>query len=65
MGYDELLPVSRLGRDGLRGLGATVVDAFGTTMILGLDDVVAEAESWIEKFRWPAQSLRPKAWPKA
>lgn len=49
MGYDELRPVSRTGRDGLGGLGATVVDALDTAMIMGLDDVVAEAGSWIEK----------------
>ncbi|XVF25478.1 hypothetical protein REPUB_Repub13aG0215700 [Reevesia pubescens] len=48
MGYDELMPVSRLGVDGLGGLGATVVDALDTAMIMGLDDVVSEAGSWIE-----------------
>ncbi|MBA0691271.1 hypothetical protein Goari_008906 [Gossypium aridum] len=48
MGYDELMPVSRLGVDGLGGLGATVVDALDTAMIMGLDEVVSEAGSWIE-----------------
>ncbi|KAI3741597.1 hypothetical protein L1987_59271 [Smallanthus sonchifolius] len=49
MGYDELMPLSRIGVDGLGGLGATVVDALDTAMIMKLDDVVFEAGSWIEK----------------
>lgn len=49
MGYDELRPVRRGGEDGLGGLGATVVDALDTAIIMGLDDVVADAGSWIEK----------------
>lgn len=49
MGYDELMPLSQRGLDGLGGLGATVVDALDTAMIMGLDDVVSEAGSWIEK----------------
>lgn len=49
MGYDELMPLSQRGVDGLGGLGATVVDALDTAMIMRLDDVVFEAGSWIEK----------------
>ncbi|KAK1422767.1 hypothetical protein QVD17_18053 [Tagetes erecta] len=49
MGYDELMPLSKRGIDGLGGLGATVVDALDTAMIMKLDDVVSEAGSWIEK----------------
>lgn len=49
MGYDELMPVSKRGIDGLGGLGATVVDALDTAMIMGVDEVVHEAGSWIEK----------------
>lgn len=49
MGYDELMPLSKRGVDGLGGLGATVVDALDTAMIMKLDDVVFEAGSWIEK----------------
>lgn len=49
MGYDELMPLSHHGIDGLGGLGATVVDALDTAMIMGLDDVVAEAGSWVEQ----------------
>ncbi|KAD7117845.1 hypothetical protein R6Q59_005132 [Mikania micrantha] len=49
MGNDELMPLSKRGVDGLGGLGATVVDALDTAMIMKLDDVVFEAGSWIEK----------------
>jgi mannosyl-oligosaccharide alpha-1,2-mannosidase len=49
MGYDELMPVSQRGIDGLGGLGATVVDALDTAMIMGIDEVVAEAGSWVEQ----------------
>lgn len=49
MGYDELMPLSQRGVDGLGGLGASIVDALDTAMIMGLDDVVSEAGSWIEK----------------
>lgn len=48
MGYDELMPLSHRGIDGLGGLGATVVDALDTAMIMGADEVVSEAGSWIE-----------------
>lgn len=49
MGYDELMPLSKRGVDGLGGLGATIVDALDTAMIMGVDEVVDEAGSWIEK----------------
>ncbi|KAL8032264.1 hypothetical protein ABFX02_13G084500 [Erythranthe guttata] len=49
MGYDELMPLSRRGIDTLGGLGATVIDALDTAMIMGVDEVVHEAGSWIEK----------------
>lgn len=49
IGFDELMPVSKRGVDGLGGLGATVVDALDTAMIMGVDEVVDEAGSWIEK----------------
>ncbi|KAF5736324.1 Alpha-mannosidase 3 isoform 1 [Tripterygium wilfordii] len=49
MDYDELMPVSQRGVDGLGGLGATVVDALDTAMIMGADEVVSKAGSWIEK----------------
>ncbi|XP_068635603.1 mannosyl-oligosaccharide 1,2-alpha-mannosidase MNS3-like [Aristolochia californica] len=47
-GFDELKPLSREGVDGLGGLGATVVDALDTAMIMDLDDIASEAGSWIE-----------------
>ncbi|PIN04680.1 1, 2-alpha-mannosidase [Handroanthus impetiginosus] len=49
MGYDELMPLSHRGIDGLGGLGATIVDALDTAMIMGVDEAVHEAGSWIEK----------------
>ncbi|KAK8575958.1 hypothetical protein V6N13_032729 [Hibiscus sabdariffa] len=48
MGYDELMPVSQRGVNGLGGLGATVIDALDTAMIMGLEEVVSEAGSWVE-----------------
>ncbi|XP_073000348.1 mannosyl-oligosaccharide 1,2-alpha-mannosidase MNS3 [Typha latifolia] len=49
MGYDELMPVSQRGTDGLGGLGATVIDSLDTAIIMGANDVVSEAGMWIEK----------------
>ncbi|KAL3625068.1 Mannosyl-oligosaccharide 1,2-alpha-mannosidase mns3 [Castilleja foliolosa] len=34
--------------DGLGGLGATIVDALGTAMIMGIDKIALEAGSWVE-----------------
>ncbi|CAN0921653.1 Mannosyl-oligosaccharide 1,2-alpha-mannosidase MNS3, partial [Linum grandiflorum] len=48
MGYDELMPLSQRGTDGLGGLGATIVDALDTAMLMGADDIVSEAGSWVE-----------------
>ncbi|CAN1249107.1 Mannosyl-oligosaccharide 1,2-alpha-mannosidase MNS3 [Linum perenne] len=48
MGYDELVPLSQRGTDGLGGLGATIVDALDTAMLMGADDIVSEAGSWVE-----------------
>jgi endoplasmic reticulum Man9GlcNAc2 1,2-alpha-mannosidase len=48
MGYDELMPLSHRGVDGLGGLGATVIDSLDTAIIMGADDVVSEASKWIE-----------------
>ncbi|XP_022978355.1 mannosyl-oligosaccharide 1,2-alpha-mannosidase MNS3-like isoform X1 [Cucurbita maxima] len=49
MGNDELMPLSQTGTDGLGGLGATIVDALDTAMIMGASDIVSEAGSWVEK----------------
>lgn len=49
MGHDELMPLSQQGTDGLGGLGATVVDALDTAMIMGDSEIVSEAGSWVEK----------------
>lgn len=49
MGKDELMPLSKRGADGLGGLGATVIDSLDTAMIMGINEIVAEAGTWIEK----------------
>ncbi|CAA0832329.1 Mannosyl-oligosaccharide 1-2-alpha-mannosidase MNS3 [Striga hermonthica] len=49
MGYDELMPLSKKGIDGLGGLGATIIDALDTALIMGIDEIAHEAGSWIEK----------------
>ncbi|KAL3520221.1 hypothetical protein ACH5RR_018370 [Cinchona calisaya] len=49
MGYDELMPLSCRGIDGLGGLGATVVDALDTAMIMGVEEVIVDAGVWIQK----------------
>ncbi|KAJ6793702.1 mannosyl-oligosaccharide 1,2-alpha-mannosidase MNS3 [Iris pallida] len=49
MGFDELMPLSRRGIDGLGGLGATIIDSLDTAMIMGVDEIVSEAETWIEE----------------
>ncbi|KAE8689872.1 Mannosyl-oligosaccharide 1,2-alpha-mannosidase MNS3 [Hibiscus syriacus] len=48
MGSDELMPLSQKGIHGLGGLGATIVDALDSAMIMGLEEVVSEAGSWVE-----------------
>ena len=48
MGYDELMPLSKRGVDGLGGLGATIVDSLDTSLIMGLNDISSEAQNWIE-----------------
>ncbi|CAM6100570.1 unnamed protein product [Calypogeia fissa] len=49
MGFDELKPIKKIGVDGLGGLGATIVDALDTAIIMGCEDVVQDAASWIEQ----------------
>ncbi|KAF3326856.1 mannosyl-oligosaccharide 1,2-alpha-mannosidase MNS3 [Carex littledalei] len=49
MGFDELMPLSKRGTDGLGGLGATIIDALDTAMIMGENDIVKEASTWIEE----------------
>ncbi|XP_039125560.1 mannosyl-oligosaccharide 1,2-alpha-mannosidase MNS3 [Dioscorea cayenensis subsp. rotundata] len=49
MGKDELMPLTKRGIDGLGGLGATVIDSLDTAMIMGINEIAAEAGTWIEK----------------
>lgn len=48
MGFDELKPVSRRGENNLGGLGATVIDALDTAIIMGQKDIVEEAGNWVK-----------------
>ncbi|KAJ7701448.1 glycoside hydrolase family 47 protein [Mycena rosella] len=41
-GHDELLPVSESFEDDLGGWGASLVDAMGTMLVMGLDDLFTE-----------------------
>jgi mannosyl-oligosaccharide alpha-1,2-mannosidase len=47
MEFDELQPLSKHGVDCLGGLGATIVDALDTAMIMGLSNIVKDVGSWI------------------
>lgn len=49
MGYDELMPLSQKGVNGLGGLRATIIDALDTATIMRVEELVHEAGSWIEK----------------
>ncbi|KAF8538433.1 glycoside hydrolase [Trichophaea hybrida] len=42
-GYDELLSVSNKGGNSRNGWGASIADALGTAVLMGLDDVVEQA----------------------
>ncbi|KAL3522702.1 hypothetical protein ACH5RR_015536 [Cinchona calisaya] len=44
IGFDELMPLSHRGIDGLGGLGATVVDALDTGMTMGVDKAILDAD---------------------
>lgn len=49
MGADEYHPISHTGSNltAAGGIGYTVVDAIDTMMIMGLDDEVARARTWV------------------
>ncbi|KAJ3693879.1 hypothetical protein LUZ60_009359 [Juncus effusus] len=49
MGFDELMPLSKRGTDGLGGLGATIIDSLDTAIIMNEQEIVNEASNWIEK----------------
>jgi mannosyl-oligosaccharide alpha-1,2-mannosidase len=48
LGYDELQPAAKRGKNGFGGMGATVVDALDTLHIMGLTDEFAVARKWVE-----------------
>lgn len=47
MGFDELSPAARRGKNGFGGLGATVVDSLDTLWMMGLSDEFAAARAWV------------------
>ncbi|EEB07907.2 mannosyl-oligosaccharide 1,2-alpha-mannosidase [Schizosaccharomyces japonicus yFS275] len=48
-GWDEYHPVSKTGKFALpKGLGWIIIDSLDTMMIMGLDDKVQRARSWIQ-----------------
>ncbi len=48
-GSDELMPVSKIGKNTFGGLGATIVDALDTLWLMDMHDEYQEARDWIVK----------------
>src|SRR6266498_1737629 len=51
-GYDELCPVSNLGRNKFNGWGATIVDALDTMWIMDLKDEFNESRDFVSKLNF-------------
>ncbi|KAK9807221.1 hypothetical protein WJX73_010611 [Symbiochloris irregularis] len=49
MGYDELLPLTKLGKNSFSGVGAMVVDTLDTLWLMGLRDEFDRARDWVSK----------------
>ena len=49
MGFDELQPLSKRGKNNFGGLGATVIDSLDTLWIMGLTDQYSRAREWVAK----------------
>lgn len=49
MGFDELQPLTRRGKNNFGGLGATVIDSLDTLWIMGLSDQYSRARNWVDK----------------
>ena len=47
MGYDELQPLTKRGKNAFGGLGATVIDSLDTLWIMGLKDQYSRARNWV------------------
>ena len=47
MGFDELQPQTKRGKNAFGGLGATVIDSLDTLWIMGLSDQYAKARNWV------------------
>lgn len=53
MGYDELLPLSRIGQNNWKGFGLTVIESLDTLALAGLDKEYEEAKNWlVANFTW-------------
>ena len=48
-GYDELQPLTKRGKNGFGGLGATVIDSLDTLWIMGLKDQYSRARNWVSE----------------
>ena len=46
-GNDELMPLTRTGKDSFGGLGATIVDALDTLWLTGLEKEFRKARDWV------------------
>ncbi|GAB4814643.1 hypothetical protein N2152v2_001689 [Parachlorella kessleri] len=46
-GHDELAPVSKKGKDGFGGLGATIIDSLDTLLMMGMREEYDRALEWI------------------
>ena len=47
MGYDELQPLTKRGKNTFGGLGATIIDSLDTLWIMGLSDQYSRARNWV------------------
>lgn len=46
-GFDELMPLSKSGKNSFGGLGATVVDSLDTLWLMGLKEEFKQARDWV------------------
>ena len=48
-GFDELAPVSKTGKNGFGGTGATIIDSLDTLWLMDLTEEFDRAREWVEK----------------
>ena len=56
MGYDELQPQSRQGKNMFGGLGATIIDSIDTAFIMGNTDAYNKIRDWVADNFNPAKN---------